>query len=231
MAVSLASCGGGGDNKSNNKSKVLSREEMLKVATEVSIPAITYDFEDNIVKAKKKYCNKIFTVWGFIQDIGENYVELNSSTSLDCVRAYLPDKELIKLDKSDAIQVVGIITGSKEESEQYFEDTFNYNVISMKNAHFITDVYKINNRNIDSVSYVVDENNYECGVVDSNFGVIKVVCEDSVDFSAIDKIGEHFKKYTITATGKLAHKEGVVDENDNPIVIMRSKGIKFSKKK
>ena len=217
FVLSLVACGG-----SSGGEKSMTKEEMIESAKLATIGSITSDFNDNVAKAKNTYFNNVYTIWGYITDIGEDYVDLrpNNSTSSDCIRAYLPNDELIELDKWYAIQVVGIVSGLAEDSSNVAEYTFDYNIILLENAHFVTDIYRLNDMDITEITYDRSTYKYLCEVRDGNFGKIFLNCSSSQVSS--EQWG-NYQNYRMSATGKvkmdleygsLSCGSGIMDSSD-----------------
>lgn len=125
--------------------KALTKEEMLSVAIEAHASDIELDSSKNIAGAKQKYCNKTLLLSGMVRKIKEDYIEVSALGSPDyIIDVYLPLEELVNLEESQYITVVGTTTDEiTESSENVIEYTYNYKHYQMPVAYFVKDTVEI----------------------------------------------------------------------------------------
>lgn len=126
---------------------VITKDEMLAEATEVDFLIMDSDTYNNIVAAKKNYCDKTILISGIIADIKADHIELKPISDHGLytrINVYLSEEELLKVTLSQMITVVGHTNNSIEEvtstSDSY---TFTYNHFQMEQAYLVQDEFEV----------------------------------------------------------------------------------------
>ena len=147
LMVSLVACGSDGaatrdDGESNTSggSDSMTKEEMLEAAETTEEVEMNNALVENIVNAKQTYCGKVFEVTAPVYIIEENYIFVGQNGRSLIV--YLPEEDIINLQPSQWITVVGLtnddiqteiqVMGGTEWERQYFV---------MEQAYLVTDRY------------------------------------------------------------------------------------------
>ncbi len=216
MVLSLVACGGNQqssphengtesidnnatDNTTTTDEVSLSKEEMINKSQPLTINEIAEEIYNNKARAKGKYANGTYSIWGTIIEINSDSCDISVYKYPQVfVRVYLPVDELIQLNQNEAIQVVGIITDIFDETEQVYEYSIPRTIISMQDAFFITNIYEINNASFSSMSYSRTNYNYNAVISDSVLGPIKVELTDKQISNAQ---WNRYEKLKISATG------------------------------
>lgn len=169
LALSLVACGGGsgaGDNKTPSTGNgdttstdtpsgggednetdepVMTKEEMLQVAEEVSWSDIQTATAENIARAKQQYCNKVMQLYGRIWSIEEDHIVIGGNGANALIDAYLPLEEIVTLELNQYIYVVGKITDDIIDTTENIDGyTFNYSCFQMPNAYLVKDTVEWN---------------------------------------------------------------------------------------
>lgn len=207
LVLSLVACGGG------SSSSETSKDDLLAKAQPLSILSISSELQNNKARALNTYKDGVYTIWGIVQEINTDSVVLYVKYDDTRIRAFLPSDELMQLNADTGIQVVGTITNIQEETSQYYEYTFNYNYVSLENAHYITDVYEIKNTNVRSIVYSRTTSKYECVLEDNNFGLITINTGKITNAQMNKNNGNNFK---VSSSGKLIYDGNtlIMDDSD-----------------
>ena len=135
----------GGGEDSETEEPVMTKEEMLQAAEEVSWADIQNASATNIAGAKQQYCNKVMQLEGRIWSIEEDHVVIGGSGANALVNVYLPLEELITLKHQQVISVVGKTTDELlDETENVAEYSFQYYYFQMPNAYLVKDTVEWN---------------------------------------------------------------------------------------
>ena len=198
LVLSLVACGGGGKTK----------EEMLSEAKKLCINTLFDEIDNNTERAKSDYENGTYLIWGQVYDIkGDHCVISTSYCSTICsLNVFLPKDELLKLNKDEAIQIVGKIT-------KISNALFKVN-IDVKNAYFVTDEYEIKNANVDDITYSRITMEYECRIDDENFQAITISTGKITNAQRNKNNGHNFK---VSASGKMKYdsNKGIMMDDSN----------------
>ena len=194
LVLSLAACGGSSETS-------MTKEELLEIAHPTSIKNISEEADSNIARASSTYVDNTYTVWGCVTEIASDTITLSGYGSC-YLRAEMTSDEIMNLNTGDRIQIVGTISEITEGT------------ISMKNAHFVTDEYKIENAIGIDITYSRITYTYICKVVDDNFG--------QVTFSTNKITNAQWNKYDgydfkVSASGKFIKAPNGY-ENDGPFM-------------
>ncbi|MDE6932027.1 MAG: hypothetical protein K2P37_05005 [Oscillospiraceae bacterium] len=169
LALSLVACGGGGGTGDNNtpsggngdttstdtpsgggedsetEEPVMTKEEMLQVAEEVSWTDIQNASVKNIASAKQQYCDKVMQLDGKIWSIEEDHIVIGGTGDNYLVDVYLPLDEIITLENQQIITVVGKTTDEiVNTTENVAEYSFDFSYYQMPNAYLVKDTVEWN---------------------------------------------------------------------------------------
>ena len=169
LALSLVACGGGGGTGDNNtpsggngdttstdtpsgggeesetEEPVMTKEEMLQVAEEVSWTDIQNASVKNIASAKQQYCDKVIQLDGKIWSIEEDHIVIGGTGDKYLVDVYLPLDEIITLENQQIITVVGKTTDEiVNTTENVAEYSFDFSYYQMPNAYLVKDTVEWN---------------------------------------------------------------------------------------
>ncbi len=169
LALSLVACGGGGGTGDNNtpsggngdttstdtpsgggedsetEEPVMTKEEMLQVAEEVSWTDIQNASVKNIASAKQQYCDKVMQLDGKIWSIEEDHIVIGGTGDKYLVDVYLPLDEIITLENQQIITVVGKTTDEiVNTTENVAEYSFDFSYYQMPNAYLVKDTVEWN---------------------------------------------------------------------------------------
>ena len=223
MVMSLAACGGSGENSKTSMTK----EEMLKIAQPLSNQKLYEELSNNKAKAMSTYQGNTYSIWGIIKEINADSVDLiigeDTHYAKDeyYIRAFLPNDELIQLNIDNGIQIVGTITDIQEEKQQGKIISSFY--ISLKDAHFITDEYEIKNANVIETGESTKSNSKYCKVKDDNFNSVKIMTNELTSEQR-----NNIDDYTVSATGKIA--TGEWEDNTATVEMNNIKNFEVNKK-
>ncbi len=129
----------------NSSETVMTKEELLSIAEEVAVYEIGNAMMSNQVSAKAQYCNKPFILTGKIWAIKDEYAQLYSGNLLINVR--LPIEELIKVETTQQITVVGVLGEDIEEKTENISGMpWTFTCITMDNAYLVRDYYEISGK-------------------------------------------------------------------------------------
>lgn len=158
MCQSLVACGGNEAPKQTEASAAaaapaevpaMTKEKMLAAAESVSMTDINNAALENIVRAKADYCGKTMLVKGTVMEIKEDHIQLTaSSSSMDIVLdVYLPLEEIVNLQRTQYVEVVGITTDEIEETTQTFSGyDFTSQHFKMPSAYFVNDRVEVSGK-------------------------------------------------------------------------------------
>ena len=80
--------------------RLLSQEEMLKIAKDVTIGALLNETAQNLAKAKQDYAEKYIKLTGFLIDINEDHAIIRTPKySSYAVKVFLPLETLVSLEE------------------------------------------------------------------------------------------------------------------------------------
>ena len=137
ICLSLCACGGGNESPETTipEEPVMTKDEMLEQATEVTAAEINNAFFDNSSSAQGAYCNQILKVTGQITRIAEDHIVLG--TGVYVVDVYLPMTEIAALQINQQVTIVGQTADTIEKDSS---GTFH---CKMPTAYLVTDRYDI----------------------------------------------------------------------------------------
>lgn len=135
LMLSMTACGG---------SKEMSKDEMLEIAEEITIPDLTQSYIDNKARAMETHGGKVYITTGFISEIQEDYCRIITDYSLTYgITVYLPKDDILTLNTNEKITVVGEIDKEMDAwSSEVGGSTFNQEYWIMKNAFIVTNTYE-----------------------------------------------------------------------------------------
>lgn len=147
MLFSLCACGGGNDapktdNSTPTAETAMTKEEMLEQAEEVNASLLNNDCFDNLAKAKQTYCDKVIITKAYVYMVNEDHVVLGCSTSSGaqvCIAAYMPVDDLVQIESSSVITVVGLVSDIEDRDFDWGGMTVNYPHYIMDTAYLVTE--------------------------------------------------------------------------------------------
>jgi len=98
---------------------VMTKEEMLEVASELDLEELQKLANNHIVKAESEYCNKILKYYGQITEIAKDHITFGSGgyCQLD---VYLPIEDILLLENGQFVTIVGQTSDTIEgESDEW----------------------------------------------------------------------------------------------------------------
>ena len=119
-----------------DSAEVMSKEEMLEIATEID--DYKTEMKDNIARAEAKYIGNIYLVTGNVSNISKDTVDVGDFT------VPLPSEDIMKVCTGQRITVVG-----KIESMSFEEVTDGWGIsnqepsITMSEGYFVTDITEV----------------------------------------------------------------------------------------
>ena len=147
--------------------KALTKEELLAQATEVNLDDMNSDMKNNAVAAKEKYLNKALKIEGSVAEIKDDRIVLiGEDVTNTFVDVYLPTEELVKLENSEKVLVVGETNDELAEEEQQVEGTkWTQYHFQMTNAYIVQDKFEVQVKvttikDIDKRQFYIDVPNY-----------------------------------------------------------------------
>jgi len=108
---------------------VMTKAEMLAVAEEVTSNEIYEAFQENSIRAEETYIGKIISYSGYVGAVESDFVLLGS------FRIYLQREDLAKLNRSERVQIVGVLDNAVIET-----GAFEVYVID---AYYIDNIFEI----------------------------------------------------------------------------------------
>ena len=154
MSVSLVACGSNAQTESKPKGEVqtessqtetevetkLSKEEMIAQAEEVKASAMNNDCMSNVAKAKQTYCDKVIKTSAYVYTVNEDHVVLacsKESGAQVCIAVYLSNEDLVNVESSSVITVVGTISTIENRDFTWGGMTVNYPHYVMDTAYLV----------------------------------------------------------------------------------------------
>lgn len=143
MLLSLCACGGGTDTpKNDDTTPAMTKDEMLEQAEEVNASQLNNDCFDNLAKAKQTYSDKVIITKAYVYMVNEDHVVLGCSTSSGaqvCIAAYMPVDDLVQIESSSVITVVGLVSDIEDRDFDWGGMTVNYPHYIMDTAYLVTE--------------------------------------------------------------------------------------------
>ena len=150
LRLSLVACGSNMQTKSEPKGEIqtessqtetevetkLSIEEMIAQAEEVKVSAMNNDCMNNVAKAKQTYCNKVIKTSAYVYTVNEDHVVLacsKESGAQVCIAAYLSNEDIVNVESSSVITVVGTISTIENRD-------FNWGGMTVNYPHYVMDI-------------------------------------------------------------------------------------------
>lgn len=204
LALSLAACGGGSDTP---EAATMTKDEMLKDATEVTMSELYDSTYNNVLKAKEDYCDKVIQVTTAVVEIQDDHAVLSNTSILDEVvlDVYLPTEELMELQVNQRVTVIGI-------SSDIEKGTISWGGVSVNPNHFI-----MNQAYITQLKFeITGKLNSETSISVPKSGESGYIM-DTIEFAeGID--ASQYVGQTITVLGKIINRSnGFIDILDAEI--------------
>ena len=154
LSLSLVACGSTGESETKPQGEVqteysqtetevetkLSKEEMIAQAEEVKASAMNNDCMSNVAKAKQTYCDKVIKTSAYVYTVNEDHVVLacsKESGAQVCIAVYLSNEDLVNVESSSVITVVGTISTIENRDFNWGGMTVNYPHYVMDTAYLI----------------------------------------------------------------------------------------------
>lgn len=189
IMLSFVACSGNGGGQTANvtpepteaptaeptEEPVKSKEELMSSSTEILFDELAKLTYDNIAQAKMKYCDKDVIITGYILEINEDHVIMNSgsrSSSTIKIEAYIPLEDILNLERGQRLTVVGHLDEEivdKASGDPLIPITYKHYV--MTTAYFVNDIYEITgklfgfNSSYGAFNFAVPPTNNYCDLI------------------------------------------------------------------
>ena len=123
-----------------------SKDDMLKKATKTTNQQLGDELHENVARAKEKYVGKYFSVTGLVANIHEDHIDICAgadNVEYGLLSAYLPKDELISVQKSSLITVIGKIDELVTEKKSFEGIDYEVHSFVMKNAYIEKNEYTV----------------------------------------------------------------------------------------